>query len=268
MLSRYRHIKLVGFVAIMALISCKRNIDIHVRNSVPPSIVIEGNITNLFSLQVVTISKSIPYNSVNTFPPVSKAVVTISGNGQSYELAEGRPAGQYTIANVQGQIGQSYQLTVRIGKDTVYTATSVMPKLVPLDSLGVTTLSVGSKTVRTVSAFYRDPAGEQNQYRFIMYVNNVQVSNVFVMDDSHTDGRIVNEMLYQNNIDLKSGDKVDVEMQCIDKPMYNYWYTLSQQGGSEQSSSAAPSNPTSNISNGALGYFSAHTTERKSLVIP
>lgn len=256
------------FMAAMAIVSCKRDIDIHARNSVLPLTVIEGNITNLFSVQVVTISKSIPYNSTNVFPPVSNAVVTISGNRQTYHLAEERPLGQYTVANVQGQAGQSYQLTVRIGKDTLYTATSVMPKAVPLDSIGVTTLSFGSKIVRTVSAFYRDPPGEQNQYRFILYVNDVQVSNVFAMDDSHTDGRVVNEMLYQNNIDLKSGDKVDVEMQCIDKTMYNYWYTLSQQGGNEQSSSAAPSNPTSNISNGALGYFSAHTTERKSLVIP
>lgn len=252
----------------MAFIACKRNIDIHVRNSVSPAIVIEGNITNLLSLQVVSVSTTIPYNNANVFPPVSGAKVFIVNNyGAAYTLKEG-PLGQYTIANFQGQTGMLYTLRVQMGKDTVYTATSVMPKAVPLDSIGVTTLSVGSKVIRTVSAFYRDPPGVPNQYRFIMYVNDVQVSNVFTMDDSHTDGRIVNEMLYQNNIDLKSGDKVDVEMQCIDKAMYNYWYTLSQQGGNEQSSSAAPSNPSSNISNGALGYFSAHTAERKSIVIP
>jgi len=57
-------------------------------------------------------------------------------------------------------------------------------------------------------------------------------------------------------------------MQCVDKKVFTYWYSLSQQGGNGFANSATPSNPTSNISNGALGYFSAHTVQHASVTVP
>lgn len=254
-----------ALVLLLVLASCQREINVRINH--PSSlVVVEANFTNLLSLQTVTLSTTVPYNQTNVFPPVSGATVTISSNGYYYYLTE-NPDGKYTIANLKGDVGQTYKLTIRMG-DTVYTASSIMPKPVSLDSMGVSALSAGSKTVRTISVFYHDPPGVPNQYRFILYINGVQVRRVFAMDDSHTDGRIVNEMLYQDDITIKSGDRAEVEMQCIDRPVYEYWYTLSQQNGSATSNSATPSNPTSNIDNGALGYFSAHTAERKSIIVP
>jgi len=54
-------------------------------------------------------------------------------------------------------------------------------------------------------------------------------------------------------------------MQCIDKNVYEYWYSLDQSStGSSQS--AAPGNPVSNMQGGALGYFSANTLQSRSVV--
>jgi hypothetical protein len=101
-----------------------------------------------------------------------------------------------------------------------------------------------------------------------MYVNGVQVKRVFVENDQLSDGRAVTSMLYQQDIEIKRGDKIDVDMQCIDPDMYNYWNSLSNQGGNSPQNSATPSNPPSNIDNNALGYFSAHTIQRKTIIIP
>jgi hypothetical protein len=51
-------------------------------------------------------------------------------------------------------------------------------------------------------------------------------------------------------------------MNCVDKNVYDYFFTLSGVTGNNGFQTATPANPVSNISNGALGYFSAHTTQR------
>ena len=100
-----------------------------------------------------------------------------------------------------------------------------------------------------------------NQYRFVMYVNRVQVNTIFAFDDEFIDGRNVNLDLQQNDIDIFPKDTVTVEMQCIDRPMYTYWFTLVQQRGNNPGGAMTPSNPPTNITPATLGYFSAHTTQ-------
>lgn len=252
-----------GLLLCLAFASCQRVIDIDINPAASSLLVIEGNITNVTGTQTVYISNSVAYNSANVYPAVSNASVTIFTNSASYLLQETLP-GQYTLNNFKGKVGQSYQLTVKV-KDKTYNAVSVMPTPVALDSLGISALSVGSKEVKTVSVYYHDIGGMKNQYRFVMYVNGKQIKQIFTSNDNLTDGRLVNSTLYQDDVTIKTGDKIEVDMQCIDPNVYNYWYSLSQQGGNGPSNSATPSNPLTNFDNGALGYFSVHTTQRKSI---
>ncbi|HKZ66576.1 MAG TPA: hypothetical protein VJ111_09490, partial [Chitinophagaceae bacterium] len=67
--------------------------------------------------------------------------------------------------------------------------------------------------------------------------------------------------------DIKSGDTVKLDMLCIDPAVYKYWYSVNQ-SATGNSQSASPANPVSNISGGALGYFSAHTIQTKTLLVP
>ena len=249
---------------LLAAASCQRVIDINI-NPGATLIVIEGNVVNVTGVQTVAISKTVSYNDANVYPAVTGANVTIAANNVTYTLKETQP-GQYTVTNMKVKTGQEYVLSVKSG-DKVYTSSSVMPAQVLLDSIGISTIAIGNRSVKTVSTFYHDPPGATNQYRFVMYVNGVQVKEIFALNDELTNGRLVNTMLYQDDIVLKTGDKVEVEMQCIDMNMYNYWYTLSQQGGNGPNNSATPSNPASNLTNGALGYFSAHTAQKKSITV-
>jgi len=249
---------------LLALSSCQKVIEVDIGNATP-MIVIEGNITNVTGTQTISISKTVAYNDANVYPPVSGATVIVSSNGINYTFKEGA-AGQYTNTAIKVKAGQACQLTVTSNGQT-YTASSVMPSQVTLDSIGISGISLGSKIVKTASAYYRDPPDQINQYRFILYVNGAQVKEIFTLNDQLSNGRVVNSSLYQSDIDIVTGDKVDVEFQCLDTPVYNYWYSLSQQGGNGPNNSATPSNPVSNISNGALGYFSVHTTQKKSIVV-
>ena len=62
---------------------------------------------------------------------------------------------------------------------------------------------------------------------------------------------------------VKLKDNISVEMQCISRPTYLYYYSLNQQSGAGPGGGITPANPTNNIQGGALGIFSAHTVEKK-----
>ena len=99
-----------------------------------------------------------------------------------------------------------------------------------------------------------------------MYVNGVQVKDVFAFDDQFNDGLAASEVLRETDVDIYAGDTVTVQMQCLNKPIYTYWFTLSQQSANGPGGSVTPSNPPSNISPVSLGYFSDHTTQTITIV--
>ena len=253
--------------AALGFSSCQRIIDVEVTNA-SQQLVIEGNVTNAGTTQTVIISHTVPYSSSNIYPAVPGAKVTLAdATGNTYKLPETTTAGTYTINNFRGKPFGLYILNVSLdGK--VYTATSVMPAVVNLDSLTVSGQVLGSTVVKSVVVNYHDPAGGANQYKYVMYVNGIMVKRIFVENDQLTDGRPVSTVLYQRDTKLKKGDKVDVDMQCIDLAVYYYWDNLSGQGGNSPSDSSTPANPPTNFNNNILGYFSAHTMQRKSIIIP
>jgi len=114
---------------------------------------------------------------------------------------------------------------------------------------------------KVISVYYQDPPGIANQYRFIEWVNGVQVKSVFTYDDQLTDGRYVTIDLLEQDIDIYIGDIVKVEMDCIDRPIYTYWFSLETQQANNFNGAVAPANPPTNISPAVLGYFSAHTSQ-------
>ncbi|RYY23870.1 MAG: DUF4249 domain-containing protein [Sphingobacteriaceae bacterium] len=250
-------------VSAMLLLSCKKVIEINFEDTAN-QLVIEGIVTNASNMQTVKISKSVAVTAASNFPAVSGATVGISSNGTTYALRE-ISAGNYRVTGLRGQPGRTYQLNISYNGQN-YTATSTMPNQVRLDSLGLDVTSVVGKEFKSVSVAYTDPAATTNYYRFLLSVNNVPSANYFIYTDQLTNGRPVNRNLRDGDLNLKTGDVATIEMQCIDQNVYQYWNGLSQnenRGGA----STTPANPVSNISNGALGYFSAHTAQTVQLTI-
>lgn len=264
---KYITILLAGF---MVLSACEKVIDVKLDNA-DGQLVIEGTITDQLGQQVIKISKSVPYTENNTYPPVTGAIVTVTdNNAHSWSFSETAP-GTYTFPSLKGEPGRIYTLKATVN-DVIYTATSTMPAAVEIDFLDVKVFNFGDDDQKQAQVHYKDPAGIANQYRFVMKVNGIQSKQVYAENDRLTDGNDVPSVLFftGNNDDqdqLKTGDVVDIEMQCIDKNIFLYWYTLSQQSQNGPSGGATPGNPPSNINNKALGYFSAHTVNKKQMTV-
>ena len=259
-------IPVIALLSILIISSCKNVIDLNL-DSAAPQMVIEGNLTDQLGPQTVIITKSVSLDNTNTFPPVTGAnVKLIDYNGISYTLIERSPGAYYSTSFI-GRYKQSYTLQVKVNGQT-YTAVSTMPSKVGIDSVALSVQSFATTTTKNIIVFYHDPPDVANQYRFVLSVNGVQVKQVFARNDQFTNGRYVQQILYQDDIKLKSGDRVDIEMQCIDANTYTYWYTFTQQK-SNGFNSTTPTNPPNNFnSDKILGYFSAHTTEHRNIIIP
>jgi hypothetical protein len=221
----------------------------------------------------VTVTQTKNFDENNSPLLVTGAQVTISdNNGPAQPLSEVAP-GIYEAPSLTGIPSHTYTLSVGINGQ-VYTGSSAMPGVVPFDSLFITERTFFNETNKYATARYQDPAGIKNAYRFIQYVNGVKEKTMFVRDDDSNDGKRVDRTLLfffsddeQDEKALKSGDQVKVEMLSISYPVFKYWYSLSE-SATGQNQSATPGNPVSNIQGGALGYFSAHTVQTRTIIVP
>jgi hypothetical protein len=247
--------------------ACKKVIQVNLKDATP-QIVIEGEITNNPGPYQVQITQSVDFSATNTFPPVTGASVQItdSTTGLVAILSETDP-GIYTTNFLQGTPRHTYNLQVITGGVT-YTATSTMPRPVPLDSVTFTqNADFNNKLDINAVVNFQDPPGLGNYYQFIEEVNSRLIPDIFVFEDRLSDGRYIQEPLFNDSSYLQQRDTLLLKMYCIDEATYNYFNTLINVAGNNNFQAATPANPISNISNGALGYFSAHTSIQRSLVI-
>ncbi|MFT3980071.1 MAG: DUF4249 domain-containing protein [Ferruginibacter sp.] len=260
------HISIV--VAVLILTSCEKNIDLTYKNN-QSKIVIEGNISNEAGPYFVKITRSVKLTETGSYPVVNDAIVSISDNAGNSEILTPQGNGVYQCNTLTGIEGRTYTLEVQ-ADGHAYTAQSTLPQRVSLDSVKVETLSFTGETEYNLIPVYRDPDTTGNNYRFMVAVNGTLVDQHLLQTDDVRNSQVNTQRLEINNddLELKPGDQVSIQMQCVDKNVALFYKTLVLMGDSGPGGGSTPNNPPSNISNGALGLFSAHTLETKSVLIP
>jgi hypothetical protein len=266
-----KHIVII-ILSIFSFYSCKKTVVLNLNNA-NPQIVIQGEVTDTVGVYTIHINQSVGFYADNNFPPVSGAVVkitdSINGNHLVIPLTETSPGIYSSQVASNGIYGHTYYLYVSVNGQT-YRASSIMPMPVTLDSVKFSiTSGFGQKRLNAVVNF-QDPAGIKNYYQFIEYINGKQFTkNIFLFDDRLSDGKYITSTLFTDSTYFKTGDLLKVRMNCIDENIYNYLFQLAQSsGGGTFNTTASPANPASNISNGALGYFSAEATQSIDVYVP
>ena len=248
----------------LSFCSCKKVIQVDI-NDAAAHIVIQGEVTDMPGPYKVYITKTVNFSATNNFPPVSGAIVTITDNkGMNDSLTETAPGEYNTHASWQGKPGNSYTINVMSSGKT-YTATSVMPQPVPLDSITFQKNAFSGKTTISVVPNFQDPSGIANYYQFAEMINGIRLSKIYLIDDRLSDGKYIHQVLFDNSVDINTGDVVRLSMYSIDANVYHYLDQMLQISNSALS--VTPANPDTNFSNGALGYFSAHTVASKQAIV-
>lgn len=255
-------------ILIMLLFTgCEKVIEVDL-NEANPEIVIEANLSSTTNLAEVKLSKTGSYFGDSPIEKISNAQVRVEDEfGGSFVLEEVEN-GLYQNDKISLKEETVYQLFVDI-EEGDYESTSKLNPVVLIDSLtyfyddGFAFLEEGY----TIKIHFTDPAGQNNYYRINIFANDsikIHEEELIIFDDRLVDGQAL-EIVLRGMI-FEPGYSVTTELVSLDEGAYEY-YKIFQDLINVNPGSAAPANPTSNISNGALGYFSAWSSDSKTVFI-
>ncbi len=255
----------ITFLGVCGLSSCTKIIDLDL-NTANTKFVIEGEVPQ-GQKATIKISKTVNFTETNSFPAVNGANVSLSDNAANTEQLTETAAGVYESKRIMGEVGKTYILKITAEGNT-FTATCTMPKQVKLMALNPTPSTIippgGTSGGYIIFPIFTDPDEWGNSYRFIQSTSTKTDKSILITNDNIGNGQPYSRPIFSRDFELKKGDVVTVEMRCIDKAIYDYFFALNAIEDNGPGGGTTPANPTTNLTGGALGYFSAHTVQRVS----
>lgn len=251
----------------MLLASCTKEIDIDY-HTVDALYVIESTISNEGT--TATISKTLDVEGGTTYQKVNDATVTISGSDGSAIQLVNQGNGIYTAENTATQeVEYTFNAAIPTNDGTTAvttSATSTMQPAINIISHDMYYVKMQEKPMYMYQIKLEDD-GNDERYYYINILRNGEpyVWNVHRNLSAYNDTLTINTACFyeSDNADdeekedewLFDGDEVEVSISRIDKPVYDYLYSLNL-------SERTNSNPVAMFSNGVLGYFSARSISR------
>ena len=269
------------FLPVLYILSgCTERIDIELDSSYTRC-VIYGEITTDTTQHKVIVTRTADYFGENAPVGISGAEVTISDGENVFELTEdvNNPGYYLTQSNVYGVPGRTYTLNVSnvdlLGDGDLrsFQATSELRQVAKPDSINVLYRQEWEGWI--IQAFASDPGETEDFYMFHTYINGVlqsdSLTNINYTDDqffngSQTNGVVIDYIAGEDGIAIN--DTVTVAFCGITQDYYVY--LIEAQVSARPSNplfSGAPANPESNLSNDAIGYFTAYSAERATKIV-
>ncbi|MEA2078246.1 MAG: DUF4249 family protein [Candidatus Marinimicrobia bacterium] len=268
----------IFIVVVLAFTSCEKVIDIDL-NLADPALVIEGKVIK-DSLAQVLIQKTTSYFSPDTQHCVCDATVIIQEDDNTPDTLAHKGNGMYQSTSMYGKSGSNYQLTI-IHDTEIYEASSYLPsephiyQLTPIsipafggfdDSTGFHPGGRMDTIPYLIFIDIYDNPSEENYYLFKYILNGEDVTAGYATsDDGNAENDTLNYMRMFSRFYLS--DTVKIKAYAVDRGVYIYFETLNDVFNSNPIFSSTPYNPHSNISNGALGVFSAMSFDCDTTVI-
>ena len=259
-------------VTLMTVQGCQKVINVDL-NEAAPVIVIDGTVSDMRGPYAVKISKSGSYFNQPDLPPVSGAVVILNDDAGITDTLQETAAGVYLTSKTRGIPGHTYSLKV-ISEGKEYDASSMLSDHVNIDSLSIIkddsqNIVFGGNDVHQtpyeIHCFFKDPP-EKNFYRIKVFKNDsINTENYRLYDDQYTNSEIIELRVARNVV---AGSTYRIELESLDDKTYGYYRTLEQLLFINPFFGSTPANPTSNLSNGALGYFGTYAASGRTIKIP
>jgi hypothetical protein len=254
-------IRVASLMTSLFLMSCEETIDLDL-DQVREHMVIEGIVSDKPLVSGVKLSFTKSIYAASPTKTASGAVVTLSDdNGNSEVLQEVQP-GNYAPTRMTGSVGREYRLKV-VFEGTDYSAVSRMPDAMTLDSVHASVSGTDPRYSRPVALRYylTNKPGVDEFCIIKTFTQNDGSYYWMLFSDKYTDGK---QATFEGPSFYTSSTTVRVEVISIDKATYEYLRALDKivgDGGFEAPDLLQMNdyNPRSNITNDALGYFSAQS---------
>lgn len=287
---------LSGVITLTCIYSCTAPIDIETSAS-EPVLVIYGNISDQLEYQEVKISSSSPFFDQQPNPVISNAKVHISTSaGEEFDLEEvtNQKGLYHTLLPFKGMPTVTYTLQVNVdfdkdGVEEEYTATTTMLEAPSIDSIRINSITILTRRFFTANLFAENPG--KNQYYVTRYLINDTLATARLIQyggletDLLAEGYIDGIWIYdfpdyarrddftgqagRDIVFASAGDTITLLMSSIDKGYFDFiTQCQSEYQGENPFFGGPPSNITTNLSNGAIGYFSSTSTSTATAVAP
>lgn len=253
---------------IPALWSCEEVVELELNES-PELLTIEAIVEPADAYVILT--RSVGFYAANDFAPETQAQVEITDSeGKRFVLRDEAGQGVYRAENWVGQPGLTYSLTVE-ADGSKYSSVATMPLPVVIDALEVEETPGGPGATEypyTLSCSYMEPGDTQNFYQIRVVRNEVELSSLILTNDELNNGIRAVIPLFRFQVGFDQGDTARVYLHGIDAAAFRYLNGLAEIAATNPFGNGAVADPQSNITGGALGYFSARTVSVAELVIP
>ena len=267
------------FILTIVISGCTEKIDLQLDESYT-RLVVDGAITNQAGPHRVRLTTTSSFLGGEPDPTISGATVSITDGDTMYYLNEkaGDPGDYYTDPEVRGTAGKTYTLNITLPQTIAgqcdYTASCLMKPIGSIDSIGFHYNDRWDGW--EILIYARDPL-TTDFYMFDIIKNSI------LLTDTLSERLVVNDLLYNGQYtngatvgylsnkhpdeQLHDGDTVTVRMASITEDYANFiWQAHMESGYSNPLFGGPPANVKGNISNGAIGFFTAYSTTSASKI--
>ncbi len=280
-------LRIFGISIMIVAGSCTEPIDNIMLDSTYKHLVVYGEVTTVPGKQQVVLNSSEDYFINHALPPVSGAYVYLTDGIDTTELTESDTLkGVYqTKDGYFGVAGRTYRLTIEHvdingdGNYETYQAESYLPDVNPLDSITLKYSENSFTSGWEVQVWAKDPGDVRNFYSFKAWKNGILLTDTLteyiVQNDDLFNGNftygITAQYLSDDNGSEKAypGDTITFEIDGITEAFFNFIQDAqSESFGNNPLFSGPPANIIGNISNDALGFFTAYSADTASRIVP
>lgn len=265
---------LLFIFGVLLFSSCQENIDFDL-NTEQSRLVVDGGITDEKKRHMIKLTKTVSFYESEAAQGVTNANVTISDGSSTFQLVHETDGEYYTVDSIQGIPGNTYTLRVSYDGNN-YEASEFMHPVIAIDTVqalkedGFDFEENVPIDVINIYLFATESEGLGDYYLWKYQVKKpdtawkdmtpryrdwTYASDEFVDGRSPTSGWLIFAFIDESEIPPNS--IVRLEMGSISKEYYDYLDALGQQVFRGGLFDGPPANVPTNVSNGAMGYFSA-----------
>lgn len=249
----------ISLIVFTFLYSCHEDVIELDLNDIDSKIIIEGRLHSYPGPYTVKISKMSSLSESYIVHWISDASVRLYDNQGNFETLYEDEQGMYTTTSFRGIPGRNYTLDVKIDRK-LYTAKSKMPEPLQIQEVNFEKTSSNEEYYKLTLSIMNDVS--QPEYALIDIYRYDNISDSYLYSDKYVDSRLVILDDFSSYFNLN--ENVYIVVSTLDENVYEFYQSLEtlQEISDELDNPLSPGalyNPTSNFSNGALGYFSAYS---------
>lgn len=263
---------LLGFLSLL-LSGCETPVNLNLEPG-EPRLAVEAIVTDQPHLSYVKLSRSAPYAQDAEPAPVPNAEVLLTDSEGISTVFVHTGEGEYKPASdFKGEVGRTYLLRILVDGQT-YTATSTLQAVAALDKMSFAYSDgqhdeLGRMEGYYLSISFQEIPGVKNYYKLDILLSGAlyqkNAGDILILDDKLYDGSYLDEVGLPTK--FARGDSLHIRLLSLSPEAYHFYEALAHQHRQGGLFGRNPANLPTNLSNGAVGFFSASSISARSALV-